>query len=211
MNVTRKQLAERAASHIGESAPNDTCVSLGMNKWPQELDLPGIGTNSVSEAKVRAQRGYNGWSYHQDLDDLQIGDFVDWDPSVLNDPDDRHVSIAAEFDAHGAVKSIGAGGPTGKVAYQPRGGGFNPRSMFRGFFRVPLPAKQSSSRPTSDTTAIQTASAGKPTAKNTYTVKRGDNLLHVAAAHHTTVGRLVKLNRIRNADHIEVGQQLQLA
>jgi murein DD-endopeptidase MepM/ murein hydrolase activator NlpD len=55
--------------------------------------------------------------------------------------------------------------------------------------------------------------AAKTTAKpatGTYTVVSGDNLTKIAAKHGTTVAKLVKLNAIKNANLILVGQVLKL-
>jgi murein DD-endopeptidase MepM/ murein hydrolase activator NlpD len=48
-----------------------------------------------------------------------------------------------------------------------------------------------------------------PTA-NTYTVVKGDNLTRIASRNGTTVAELVRLNNIKNANLINVGQVLKL-
>ncbi len=52
----------------------------------------------------------------------------------------------------------------------------------------------------------------KPTtqAAGTYTVKSGDTLSRIAAAHGTTVAKLVEINGIKNPNLIRVGQVLRL-
>lgn len=45
-------------------------------------------------------------------------------------------------------------------------------------------------------------------AYTTYKVQKGDNLTKIAKKHGTTVGELVKLNNIKNANKIYVGQKL---
>lgn len=45
----------------------------------------------------------------------------------------------------------------------------------------------------------------------TYTVKRGDTLSGIAAKYNTSVGRLVALNNIKNANFIKVGQVLKIS
>lgn len=52
----------------------------------------------------------------------------------------------------------------------------------------------------------------KPTAQaaGTYTVKSGDTLSRIAAAHGTTVAKLVEINGIKNPNLIRVGQVLRL-
>jgi LysM repeat protein len=54
---------------------------------------------------------------------------------------------------------------------------------------------------------------GKATAvipAGTYTVVKGDNLTKIAKRYGTTVSALVKLNNIKNANLINVGQVLRL-
>ena len=46
--------------------------------------------------------------------------------------------------------------------------------------------------------------------KNTYTVKKGDNLTNIAKNYNTTVSELVRLNNIQNKNLIFVGQILNL-
>ena len=62
------------------------------------------------------------------------------------------------------------------------------------------------------------ASVAKPAAKpvaakapaKVYTVKAGDTLSAIALANQTTVDKLVKLNAIKNANSIKVGQKIKL-
>src|SRR5947209_4985247 len=49
------------------------------------------------------------------------------------------------------------------------------------------------------------------TAPTTYTVKRGDSLSSIAKRNHTTVTSLLKMNGLKNADHVLIGQTLKLA
>jgi LysM repeat protein len=55
-----------------------------------------------------------------------------------------------------------------------------------------------------------TGAAPAPTAGNTYTVRAGDTLSAIAAAHGTSVAELVTLNHVSNPDRITVGQVLTL-
>lgn len=207
-HIAPSRIAGIARSHLGEQAPTDTCCSLGMNKWPQELGLPGIGTNSVTEAERRARAGHNGWSYLDDVSQARIGDFADWEPEVLGSSDRRHVTVIEEFDERGRIRGIGAGGPTGKVYWQPQNQGFNPPSYFRGVFRPPTETTKTATTSKPRTSPVKTSTGSTP--KATYVVKRGDDLTRIASRYDTTVGKLVKLNRLRNPDHIEVGQTLKL-
>jgi LysM repeat protein len=60
-----------------------------------------------------------------------------------------------------------------------------------------------------DTKSSATAPA-TATAPTTYTVKRGDSLGSIAKRNHTTVSALLKLNGLKNADHVLIGQTLKL-
>jgi murein DD-endopeptidase MepM/ murein hydrolase activator NlpD len=46
---------------------------------------------------------------------------------------------------------------------------------------------------------------------NTYTVVKGDNLTKIAKAHGTTVAALTKLNAIKDANKIAIGQVLKVS
>lgn len=54
--------------------------------------------------------------------------------------------------------------------------------------------------------------APKPTTSTsaTYTVKSGDTLSEIAESHKTTVAELQKLNNIKNADKLSIGQKLKV-
>ncbi|MGW3400304.1 peptidoglycan-binding protein [Streptomyces zhihengii] len=58
-----------------------------------------------------------------------------------------------------------------------------------------------------DATSPPTPPAGSIT---TYTVKKGDTLSRIAAAHKTTVAALVKLNSLRDPDELDPGQRLKV-
>lgn len=190
-----------------------------MMRWTHELGLPTLDTASVSEAERQARAGARGWQYHAGTDGLQVGHFVDWDPDVLGSPDDRHVSVVAELDRFGRVKSIGAGGPTGQVAFQPRNGGFNPRDYFRGYFVAPATTVQPA--PSNSPAAPAAPKTDQGSGSGTYTVRPGDMLGRIARAHHTTVQAVMRANppaangrpadfHVTRADLIIVGQKLHL-
>lgn len=181
--TTLADIAARAHEHLGEPGPDDTCVSNGMNRWPKELGLPGIDTASVTEARRLAKAGHNGWRYHPGLAGLRVGHFVDW-ATIF------HVSVVTDIDPRGYVRTIGSGGPSGKVAWQPAGGGYNSPHVFRGYFIPP------------------TGSGAQ--AAPTYTLKHGDTLYAIAEHHHTTWQHLAQLNGIRDVRDLQVGQVIKL-
>jgi murein DD-endopeptidase MepM/ murein hydrolase activator NlpD len=71
---------------------------------------------------------------------------------------------------------------------------------------APAPAKA----PAKAKAAPKPKAAPAP-AGNTYTVKKGDNLTKIAKAHGTTVASLVKLNGIKDANKIAIGQVLKVS
>lgn len=58
--------------------------------------------------------------------------------------------------------------------------------------------------------AVNALMGGSGSAPATYTVKKGDTLSAIAKKYNTTVAALVKLNNIKNANIINVGQVLKL-
>lgn len=185
-----ESVAKRAEAHLGESGPTNTCVSNGMNRWPQEAGLGGIDTASVTRARELAKAGHNGWTYHEGMSGVRRGDFVDW-AGIF------HVSCVTDVSSAG-IATIGSGGPTGLVARQPRTGGHNPRSAFRGYFRPP---------------AKRPGPKGKtPPHPGTHRVVDGDTLSAIAESAGVTVAAIVKANPSKvkgpNKDRIYAGDLL---
>ncbi|MER5277822.1 peptidoglycan-binding protein [Streptomyces sp. NPDC002809] len=61
-------------------------------------------------------------------------------------------------------------------------------------------------------TSTPTPSTGGGTSSSgTYVVKKGDTLSSIASAHKTTVAALVKLNSLKDANKLSVGQKLKLS
>lgn len=59
-------------------------------------------------------------------------------------------------------------------------------------------------------TAVVTKPGSGSSSGATYTVRKGDTLYSIAQAHDTTVAKLVSLNGLRDADDLDVGQELKL-
>ncbi|MEU5323018.1 peptidoglycan-binding protein [Streptomyces sp. NPDC021056] len=59
-------------------------------------------------------------------------------------------------------------------------------------------------------TAVVTKPGNGSSSGATYTVRKGDTLYSIAQAHDTTVAKLVSLNGLRDADDLDVGQELKL-
>lgn len=188
------KLADVAHEHLGESGPNDSCLQA-VNRWAKEAGGKALPTDSVSAAvQLVSSRGAEyGWTYHEGLDGVQLGDVLRWARAHLNpsaaDPNPEHVSVFSKRDSAGGMQSIGSGGPTGKVALQPQSGGFNPPATFRGYFRIQLqPAAPSKPAP------APSKPASKPASSGTITVAAGETLWALAQRHGTTVGAFLTAN-----------------
>ena len=73
---------------------------------------------------------------------------------------------------------------------------------------APAPAKA----PVAPKAPAKAKAPAKPKATaNTYTVLKGDNLTKIAKAHGTTVAALTKLNNIKDANKIAIGQVLKVS
>lgn len=183
--TTAQKLIEIAQSHLGESGPENTCVSNGAARWARESGIyfpevvypaemvreaTGINadknnTTTVSGLSTMAKRGEAGYSW-LDASDAQPGDFLIW-------PDYDHVSLYVE-NINGTYRSIGSGTPSGTVASQPAGGGGNAPSYFIGAVRPPFastPAPESTPQP-----------APTPSVR-VHTVVPGDTLWDLAEAY----------------------------
>ena len=80
-------------------------------------------------------------------------------------------------------------------------------ALLAGQGSTPAPVSATPAKPA---TAAK-APAPKPAASgSTYTVVRGDNLTKIANRFGTTVAELVRINKIKNANVISVGQVLKI-
>lgn len=190
-------LAKYAHADLGEPGAANTCLRA-VNRWAKEAGAHSLPTESVSAAVRLVSAGEApGWAYHEGLDGAKEGDVLRWARAALHptsaDPNPEHVSVWTDTDAHGRIKSIGSGGPSGKVAEQPSGGGYNDRSVFRGYFRVTV----SSSSP-----QAPAKPAAKPSSsKGDIVVRKGDTLTAIAKREGTTIAHLLAANP-RRADGV---------
>ena len=75
-----------------------------------------------------------------------------------------------------------------------------------------LPAPAPAKAPVAPKAPAKAKAPAKPKATaNTYTVVNGDNLTKIAKAHGTTVAALTKLNGIKDANKIAIGQVLKVS
>jgi lysozyme len=82
----------------------------------------------------------------------------------------------------------------------------NPNKIYVGQQLLVKSTTTSTTTNTNTSTSTNTSSSSA----TTYTVKSGDTLSGIASSHNTTVSQLTSLNKISNANLIQVGQVLQL-
>lgn len=186
---------EVAQSHLDEPAPVNTCVRLGMRAWAHELDLPVIPSDSVSAWEAAARRGEQGWRYVEGTDGIRAGYYGDWARAALQptreDPDPRHVSVVEQLQGD-RWRGIGAGTPSGKVALQPRSGGFNSLDVLRGYF-IPPHERPSKTGPVKTQPAASTTPAATP-AVRVHKVVKGDTVWDLARHYKVTQQAILKAN-----------------
>lgn len=139
--TTRIRLIDAAKVDLGKPAPTNTCVSKGAYPWATRIGLPypeysdgnGHSSANVSDLVRAAELGLAGWKKVA-VSDARPGDFLIWYTPELGE---YHISVFSDLvDAR--KRSIGAGGPSGKVAYQPGTGGGNLDSVFSCALRPPF-------------------------------------------------------------------------
>lgn len=209
--ATAGKVVAAACAGLGKPGPVDTCVSNGMQRFASEAGAPkltykGRPTASITEARIAGKAGNDGWTYHEGLAGIKPGDFADWArPAGI-----FHVSTVITVRRTGlgvvvALQTIGSGGPTGKINWQPAAGnpaGWNVAAYFRGYWRAPYAAPvKTSSKPSP-------APASKPV---TTTVQSGEGGIAVAARVKVPLGVLERLNpTVRNWGGLRLGQTIRI-
>lgn len=192
-SIPTSALADQAREHLGEAGPRNTCLANGPERWTVELGLEPLGTASVTEAIRLAKAGHNGYRYHDGTDGLAPGHIGVWTHDALRSTTDEHVTVVVEVQGN-LWRGIGSGTPSGKVAWQPAGGGLNPKSVLRGYIVAPTAPKAPAKPP-----AVKAPTVSAPRSSD-YHVKAGDYLARIARQHGTTVPAILKANPPR-ADH----------
>lgn len=191
-HIPATRLAAQARRHLDESGPLNTCVSNGPEKWARELGLPTLGTASVTEAVRLAKTGHNGYRYHDGTEGLARGHIGVWTHAALGSTTSEHVSVVDEVRGN-LWRGIGSGTPSGRVACQPASGGFNPRSVLRGYIIAPTETSGTAHVKPPVKPPVTNHEPAKP-ASGTYTVKRGDTLIKIAARNKTTWQKIMAAN-----------------
>lgn len=149
--TTRTAFLEVVTGDLGDPSPLNTCVNQGVASWAARSGLPYpnrtysasdieriLGDNyggpkstaaNVTGIAAAAQEGADGYAWIAAAD-AEPGDWLVW-------PNYDHISVLTDTP-NGTLRSIGAGGPTGRVAYQPKSGGGNPVRYFIGAIRPPF-------------------------------------------------------------------------
>lgn len=210
--ATAGKVVAAAQRDLGKPGPINTCVSNGMQRFASEAGAPkltykGRPTASITEARIAGKAGNDGWQYHSGLGGVKPSDFVDWrKPAGI-----FHVSTVIEVRKSGlgvvlALRTIGSGGPTGKINWQPAAGspaGWNDASYWQGYWRAPYAA------PIKTVAKPAPKPAPTPTASTTK-VLRNEGGIAVAARVKIPYPTLQKLNPGVNMNHLDVGQTLRI-
>ena len=205
--ATAGKVVAAAKRDVGKPGPVNTCVSNGMQRFASEAGAPkltwnGRPTASITEARLAGKAKHDGWTYHDGLAGIAPGDFADWArPAGI-----FHVSAVIQLrrSALGvlqALQTIGSGGPSGKINWQPTTGntssqGWNVAGYFRGYWRAPYAA------PVKTTT--------KPAGQTTVKVKAGEGGIAFAARVKVPLATLKKLNpSVRDWGDLRLGQSIR--
>lgn len=155
--ATPSSLLAATKKRIGLSAPINTCMQT-IDKILADVGIPydrnfsdgnGRAWSNVSDFHLLASRGLNGFRLVP-LGEALPGDLLIW-------PQDSHITVFEQLLAGDRIVSIGGGGPSGKVARQPTGGGGNKRSYFIAAVRPPYEADH--------TPPVSVPAAGAPLAQ----------------------------------------------
>ncbi len=122
-------IAQAAISHVGEPGPPNTCLSNGVQKWAGEAGLPQLG-NDTGWVSVYRNAAIAAGLYVHGLAGVQVGDVLDWALPL------DHMTVCTAVNSKGWVSSVGSGGTSGLVGYQPPSG-YNPPIVYRGYTRLP--------------------------------------------------------------------------
>lgn len=224
-----------------EGPNNDTVMGkwygLNFNPWCAMFvsycfNKAGAGYAVATQNKKGFASCSAGSSYFRKLkqwvklEDAQPGDIVFFDWELNGDPD--HVGIVVKNDPKKKIMITYEGNTAGNArGSQSNGdGAYRKERPYKYIYAAVRPkwkdvAATTSAAPTAVTPA-PVAEVPKPVAKpvdkpaakpaaKVYTVKAGDTLIGIANKHKTTVANLVKLNGIKDANKIAVGQKIKLA
>lgn len=192
-------LLAAARKHLGQSGPTNTCMSNGVERWAREAGIAPIdGNASCSQGSRQAHAGHNGWKVVP-VSQVRLGDVLYWRAF-------GHVSVVDEIDHAGNIRSIGSGGPSGRVSYQPAGGGHNAPSNFREVWRPPAPKKAAAPKPP----AKKPAPKPKPTAgEQSTTARKGEGGIALAARVKVPIDTLKRLNPdVKDWGDLDLGQKI---
>ena len=172
------------------------CVGYAWGRWRELIGkMPNLSRNNAE----------NWWGYTRDGykrgQTAKLGAVACWSKGVVGNGYDGagHVAIVEKIDANGTITCSNSdyGGrrfylSTHKKPYAISG------FKFQGF--IYCPTNFDDVKDVVDYSDVKTGTV--------YTVRAGDTLGAIARAHGTTVANLVKINGIKNANVIRVGQKI---
>lgn len=169
-------------------------ITQGLRTVEEQNELYAQGRTKPGKIVTNAKGGY---SYHN------YG--LAFDFAVLNDDGSVNWKVDEQWKRVGAIgKSLGLewGGDWKDFKDYPH---------FQYTFGLSFADLRSGKRPPQQEKATSAVAGVQSKPKvQMYTVKKGDTLSQIAAKHNTTVATLQKLNNIKNANVIRVGQKLRI-
>jgi LysM repeat protein len=163
------------------------------------------------------------------LADAKPGDIVFFDWELNGDPDHTGIVVKNDPKKKVMVTYEGNTAPNAKGNQSNGEGAYRKERPYKYIYAVVRPKWKDADTATVVPAASATApvapvvvnnivTVAKPAAKpaiakapaKVYTVKSGDTLSSIATRHKTTVANLVKLNAIKDANKISVGQKIKL-
>ena len=205
-----------SAAYIKAGIAEYTGTECGVGKYVEIAKKKGIWTENdaytpkVGDACVEIAKKKGIWT-ENDAYTPKVGDacVYDWQDGANYATTDNqgapdHIGIVTKVGGGSFVVTEGnmSGGKVGKRTVKVNG------RYIRGFITPDFDMIAKKLGGTSDTPADKPTEP--TTAAGTYTVKSGDTLSKIAAAHGTTVAKLVEINGIKNPNLIHVGQVIRL-
>lgn len=205
-------------------------VSYCFNKSGAGYAVSGVQSAKGYASCSAATRYWNKKKMWVPLAQAQPGDIVFFDWDLNGDPDHTGVVVKNDPKKKIMITYEGNTAPNAKGNQSNGEGAYRKERPYKYIYAVVRPKwKDASSTPVAPvatTPAVAPATPAAPVVATTpaapaatpvakapakvYVVKSGDTLGGIAAKHKTTVANLIKLNGIKDANKIAVGQKIKL-